>query len=161
MGWKSIAEFAPIATAMIAFVAAITGYFAIQAQQQIARRRAAVDCFLKTEIDPYAVGLYHKFRAAVLTMQEFADQPNVELHKDFRDLRGFLDICELIAVGIKEKAFSERISFEFWGHVLPQTLKDARPLIDRIRKIPGEGSKDTYCDLEDLCERWAKKPPVH
>ncbi len=159
MTFEDAAKYAPLATALIALAAATIGYLAIRAQRDIARRRASIDFFIKTEIDPHAIELYRRFRAAVPTMQALAERPDVERDEDFRDVRAYLDICELVAVGIKEKAFSDRISYAYWGDVLPRTLADGRPLIERIRQTAGEGTVQTYTELKLLCERWATNPP--
>ena len=70
-----------------------------------------------------------------------------------------MNICELIAVGIHEKAFSNRVSFAYWGDVLPDALERTWPLIEVIRRTPDEGTRWTYSDLEKLCKRWKDDPP--
>jgi hypothetical protein len=77
--------------------------------------------------------------------------------EDYRDFCAFLNICELIAVGIKGGAFSERISQAYWGDVIPESYRTAEKLINRIRNTPGEGSRHTYVDLEELAKKWEKK----
>src|SRR6266446_1306544 len=56
----------------------------------------------------------------------------------------FLNICELIAVGIKKRAFSKSVSKAYWGDVIPKSYRDAKQLIDDIRRTPEEGSRYTY-----------------
>jgi hypothetical protein len=67
-----------------------------------------------------------------------------------------LNICELIAVGIK-RTFSESVSYAYWGDVIPQSYRTAQHLITVIRNTPEEGSRYTYEDLEKLAEKWSKK----
>ena len=38
---------------------------------------------------------------------------------EYKDARTFLNICELIAVGVNKGAFSESVSKAYWGDVLP------------------------------------------
>jgi hypothetical protein len=47
--WETIAKIAPIGTALIALLAAIIALGAIWTQMHIARRRASIDFFLKTD----------------------------------------------------------------------------------------------------------------
>lgn len=154
------AEIAPMVTAGVALSAALVACVSIYAQRDIARRRASIDFFLKTEMDERALGYYREFKA--ISREEFqtwANDPNFAEQPRYHDVRAFLNICELIAVGIHEKAFSERVSYAYWGDVLPQTLESARPLIARIRATPGEGTRHTYSDLERLCRNWSVSPP--
>jgi Domain of unknown function (DUF4760) len=155
--WETVGKLAPIGTALIALTAALIAWSAIRAQRDIARRRAAVDFFLKTEMDKTVIELYNKFRKNISSM---TSKPTTPLgHAEYEDIRAFLNICELIAVGVNERAFSDRVSWAYWGLVLPQSYADAEPLIEWIRATPGEGSKETYCELQKLCEGWRKKPP--
>ena len=59
--WETAAKFAPIATALIALVAAGVALCAIWVQMHLARRGASIDFFLKTELDKTAIDLYNKF----------------------------------------------------------------------------------------------------
>jgi Domain of unknown function (DUF4760) len=156
--WEGVGKVAPIATALIALVAASIALRAINAQRDIARRRAAIDFFLKTEMDTDLVKLYKLFKQIAPTLKEgsLSDFTKTEHYHQIRD---FLAICELIAVGVNEQAFSARVSWAYWGDILPQSYRDAKPLIDYVRKTPGEGTSRTCCELEKLCNRWAKRPP--
>lgn len=138
-------------------MAAAIALLAIAAQRDIARRRAAIDFFLKTEMDAGIIELYRKFKKSVPTLASVQSMASFTKTKKYHDIRAFLSICELIAVGVNEKAFSERVSLLYWGDVLPQTYRDAKPLIDYVRKILGEGTENTCIELEKLCTKWAKK----
>lgn len=159
-GWISnltleqASDLAPVATACIALGAAIIAWRAIRAQRDVARRRAAIDFFLKTEMDEKIIALYKKFKAREGSFEKWADNPAFKFDPDYDDIRTFLNICELIAVGIRQKTFSKHVSRAYWGDVLPRTYKEARPLIEKIRNTPGEGTPHTYVDLQKLCEKW-------
>ena len=58
---ETVAKLAPIGTALIALSAAIIALLAILAQMHIARRRAAIDFFLKTEVDTHTL-IWRKWR---------------------------------------------------------------------------------------------------
>ncbi len=130
---------------------------AIRAQRDIARRRAAIDFFLKTEMDDTVVKLYKTFKQLSPTIKELLAKPDLTKTQEYHDIRAFLNICELIAVGINEGAFSDRVSYAYWGDVLPHSYRDAEPLIKQIRNTPGEGTAHTYADLEKLCKKWTSK----
>jgi hypothetical protein len=72
-------------------------------------------------------------------------------------VRSFLNVCELIAVGINERVFSERVSYAYWGDVLPWSYQAAEPLIQYVRQRQGEGTPSTYRDLEHVAKEWAKR----
>ena len=78
--WKQLATFAPVVTALVALSAAIVATFAILVQKDIARRRAAIDFFLKTEMDNSIIDLYEKFKQRTPTFQTWAK--NVDFKSD-------------------------------------------------------------------------------
>jgi hypothetical protein len=152
--WETVAKLAPIFTALIALSAAIIALVAIWAQMHIARRRASIDFFLKTEMDRTMIDLYNKFKTQAPSITSI---PHPFGRKDYEDVRAFLNICELIAVGVNKGAFSKSVSYAYWGDVIPESYRTAKQLITNIRNTPGEGSRHTYVDLEELAEKWSKK----
>jgi len=154
--WETIAKIAPIGTALIALIAAIIVLGAMRVQMRIARRRASIDFFLKTEIDKTVIDLYNKFKADA-PLIAFVPDPSDLTRSDYEDIRAFLNICELIAVGVNKGAFSKSVSEAYWGDVIPNAYQTAKQLINNIRKTPGEGSRYTYVNLEKLAKRWAKR----
>ena len=129
---------------------------AIWAQMHIARRRAAIDFFLKTEIDEAAINLYKTYKAKAPSMTSIPD-PLDATKRDYDDIGAFLNICELIAVGVRKRAFSKSVSKAYWGDIIPDSYQTAKQLINYIRNTPGEGSRLTYVDLEKLAKRWDAK----
>jgi len=157
-GLETVAKLAPIGTALIALSAAIIALLAILAQMHIARRRAAIDFFLKTEVDRTAIDLYKTFKAKAPLITSIPDPVlDVERRNAYEDIRAFLNICELIAVGVRKRAFSKSVSKAYWGDVIPSSYQTAKQLIDDIRRTPGEGSRYTYIDLEKVAKKWAAK----
>lgn len=156
MTLATASQIAPIVTASIAaLLAALVALGSIVYQGTIARRRAAIDFFLKTEMDSTAIALYEDFKKiaprikAASSMEKFSAA-------DESKTRAFLNVCELIAVGIREHAFSERVSKEYWGDVLPESYRKAEKLIKHIRAT-GEGTHHTYIALEELCAKWERE----
>jgi hypothetical protein len=58
MPWDKIAIYAPIVTASTAIFAVIAALISIFVQRSVARKRAAIDFFLKTEMDQTLLDAY-------------------------------------------------------------------------------------------------------
>ena len=99
---------------------------------------------------------YNKFKANA-PLIAFVPDPSHLTRRDYNDTRAFLNICELIAVGVRKRAFSKGVSKAYWGDVIPSSYQTAKQLIDDIRRTPGEGSRYTYIDLEKVAKKWAAK----
>ena len=139
-------------TSAVALVAATVAICAIWYQGVIARRRASIDFFFKTEMDKASLDLYKDFKTNITSLQTIPEKQFPvagSAYDKYLDIRAFLNICELIACGINEKAFSERISKSYWGDVLPECYRKASPLIQHIRRTPDEGTFETYIELEN------------
>jgi hypothetical protein len=153
--WETLAKLAPIGTALIALVAASIALFSITV---VARRRAAIDFFLKTETDEKLIDLYEAFKAlkpdlmSIKTQQQYDEFKKRK--KDCRDVRAFLNLLELIAVGINRKAFSNTISFDYWGDVLLGGSEASRVCVGFMRKDGPEGTSETFLDLEKVYGSW-------
>jgi hypothetical protein len=154
--WETIAKLAPLGTALIVLIAAIIVLGAMWVQMHIARRRASIDFFLKTEMDKTVIDLYNKFKANAPSIA-FVPDPLDLTRRNYDDIRPFLNICELIAVGVNKGAFSKSVSEAYWGDVIPEAYQTAKQLINNIRTTPGEGSRYTYVNLEKLAKRWGKR----
>lgn len=151
--FEEAAKLAPLGTAAIALGAACIAWSAIKSQKDIARRRAAIDFFSKTETDEKLIMLYDTFKSEIKMVTQGAPISSIVNSQHYKDLRAFLNLCELIAVGIRRKAFSDDVSFHYWADVLRDSFRDAKPLIDYVRKA--ESTPATYCDLEWLCSvKW-------
>jgi Domain of unknown function (DUF4760) len=154
--WNQSVTLAPIVTAIIAFVAVVVALLSILIQRNIARRRAAIDFFLKAEMDRSMIELSDHFREAVPKIRAAVSIPEfiATNRDDYKKIRSFLNVCELIAVGINYNIFSEKVALAYWGDVLPRSFEAAAPLIKYIRTTPDLGTPATYRDLEKLCRKW-------
>ena len=63
--YDRLLPYAPYATALIALAALGTAIAAILTQTRVARRRAAIDFFLKTDLDHNMLEAHREFRVAV------------------------------------------------------------------------------------------------
>jgi Domain of unknown function (DUF4760) len=104
----------------------------------------------------FEVPLYKTFKAKAPSMTSIPD-PLDATKRDYDDIGAFLNICELIAVGVRKRAFSKSVSKAYWGDIIPDSYQTAKQLINYIRNTPGEGSRLTYVDLEKLAKRWDAK----
>ena len=129
--WEIIAKLAPLGTALIVLIAAIIALGAMWVQMHIARRRASIDFFLKTEIDKTVIDLYDKFKANAPSIA-FVPDPSDLTRSDYDDIRDFLNICELIAVGVNNGAFSKSVSEAYWGDVISNAYQTAKQLISLL-----------------------------
>ena len=152
------ARFAPIATATIALFAASVAVIAVLVQRDTAQRRAAIDFFLKAETDDGLIQAYAKFHELVPKIPAIILKQNLNYNDaEYCALRKWLNLCELIAVGIRLGGFSMKVSYDYWGYVLPDTYTQSLALIQHIRRTPALGGPKTFYDLERLAAHWAKK----
>ena len=86
------------------------------------------------ELDDTLVKLYKRFKQLSPTIKELLAKPYLTNTQEYHDIRAFLSICELIAVGIKKSAFSKSVSFAYWGDIIPDSYQTAKELITNIRE---------------------------
>jgi hypothetical protein len=147
-------------TALIAGGALWVGYQSIQSQREIARKRAATDFFARTEMDENALNAHKKFTAAVEHMQTHRHESLDQFVKSqqYKDIRSYLNLHELMAVGIAREVFDDNVCYDFWSGELGRAYASTRILIDYVQSRPGE--EDTYIELVKVANRWAKRETV-
>ena len=109
-------------TAIVAVSAAGVAAVGITIQWRLARRRAAIDFFLKTEADKHLVDAYDEFWAGIrhmrtIAIQDFCTSEKEDVRKHYFAVRKYLNVHELIAVGIKNGMFDDRTCYDFWSRV--------------------------------------------
>jgi hypothetical protein len=151
--------FAPIITATIAFSTACIAVWALRSQLDMARRRATIDFFVKTEMDEKLIDAYNEFRSELPNVEAVVSRSVIkDTDEDYRRLIKWLNVCELLAVGIRLRAFSDTIAFDYWGYVIPDAYRKSLPFINRVRETPNLGAGPmSLCDLEHLSNEWAKR----
>ncbi|MHC2666981.1 DUF4760 domain-containing protein [Bradyrhizobium diazoefficiens] len=147
-----------------AFIAATAGYLAfrsIQSQRSIARRRAAFDLFLKTETDEKMLTAYDYFHDGIEAMrmapsaESFCTSPDDQTRKHYLSIRKYLNVHELVAVGIREEVLDPEVCYSYWGDTLTNNYRDAKPVLDFLAKR--DKNKYTYSDLHELNSKWAER----
>jgi hypothetical protein len=146
-------------TALIATAAGGIAIWNIRAQRAIARRRAAFDLFLKTETDEKMLTAYDNFHAGISEMrkatsiEEFCTSEQTRQH--YLWIRKYLNVHELVAVGIVEEVLDPDVCYSYWGDTLTNGYSDAKPVLDYVRNRPK--NKYTYSDLEELNATWVAR----
>jgi hypothetical protein len=145
-------------TALVACGAAIIAVVSIRTQRDLARKRAAVDIFFKTEMDSGAREIQRSYEKA---LKELRKEPDVEKFYASEDsthcdsVLSYLNIHELIAVGIHKEVFDEDVCFDFWSDELVDAHKACAKLIEHMRKQ--DRSSFSYVDLEKLARKWEER----
>jgi len=125
-------------------------------QRHIARQRAAIDFFVKTEMDKHLLGAYDDFWKGIDRMNEMEVGDFYGAKDDDRkhyfSVRKYLNVHELVAVGIKRGILDEQICYDFWCDVLLRGVDAARPIIDYVRTRPRH--RATYDELLVLYRKW-------
>jgi hypothetical protein len=146
-------------TALIAGGALFAAYKSIQSQREIARKRAATDFFLKTEMDKDALASHAKFVEATGALKALVSrgQPLDEFKETahYYAMRDYLNLHELIAVGILNEVFDDGVCYEFWSGELRRAIEGTGLFIEYIQSLPGE--KGSYVEMVKLADRWAAR----
>jgi hypothetical protein len=149
-------------TALIAGGALFAAYKSIQSQREIARKRAATDFFLKTEMDKDALASHTRFVDASNYLKDLVrdGRPFEEFTKTahYYCMRDYLNLHELIAVGILNEVFDDRVCYEFWSGELRRAIEDTGRFIQHIQTLPGEVG--SYVEMVKLASRWAARDKV-
>jgi hypothetical protein len=148
--WGTVPQWA---TACVALGAGGIAVEAIRVQREIARKRATIDFFLKSSMDKECLAAYVAFKVEI----EKFEQPNFDFRTyvptpEHNAVRTWLNICELVAVGINRKVFDDRLAFDSWSGILPWCHLRCAKLIEWRRQ--DENDALMYFDLETLSTRW-------
>jgi Domain of unknown function (DUF4760) len=152
-------SYAPLLTLVVAMIAGGIALYAVHAQRQIARRRAAIDFFLKTEMDDALLKRFSDFESKVVALNA-AMTPTTTMDElsamaDYPFIRGYLNIHELIAVGIRLKAFDKKVCYHYWSTVLVEQCDAAHKIIEVARKDPEDHA--SYIETLRLKKTWERK----
>jgi hypothetical protein len=154
--WGTAPQWITLAVALGAGVIAVINIFS---QRQLARKRAAYDIFLKTETDLNMLNAYDHFHDGIAemkkanTIQEFCTAERTR--KQYLYVRKYLNVHELIAVGIEKKVLDHDLCYMYWGDALMNGYSDAKPVLDFLAARPK--NKYTYSELRRLNTDWVKR----
>ncbi len=88
---------------------------------------------------------------------ESADIFNLPEHlrEHYNAVRTYLNISELLAIGITKKAFDESVCYGFWYSIVQKATIDGSGVIQHARKEPR--GEYTYEELPKLMKKWDKR----
>jgi hypothetical protein len=154
--WEHLGRVAPIVAVFIAVGAAIVAVFSLLTQVHIARRRAAIDVFLKTEMDHTMLTAYQDYVDGLEAGKQYSsvDQFKSADPKAYGAVRTYLNVNELICIGINHKAFDQRVCYGFWHGILDRARTEGAEVIKHAREL-ADGAH-TYDHILSVNERWQK-----
>lgn len=124
-------------TAGIAGGALVAAVISIISQRDTARKRAAIDFFLKTDLDSNMLQAHADFELALKklkkhtadsgTIRSFAEGTETEI--DYKKIIRYLNVHELVAVGIKNKVFDDLVCYNFWSDAMVRHVKQTDSVI--------------------------------
>jgi hypothetical protein len=163
--YDRLLPYAPYDTAFIASGALITAIVAIWMQTRVARRRAAIDFFLKTDLDHNMLEAHRDFGAAVKKLKShLAAGQTVKSFEEaneqvYRDILKYLNVHELVAVGIKNRVFDGDVCYNFWADVLVAHANETAAVIDY--EIESEGTPSAaFWELRQLSAAWTERARI-
>jgi hypothetical protein len=155
--WAHLAQLAPIATASIAFIAFLVAIASVLIQKNLARRRAAIDLFFKIDVESAGKEVYLQYLKGVDELEKIPPQDSLDIFERTdhgQAINKFLDINELIAVGIYHRIFDHRICYDYWSYILCECRESCARMIAQSQKK--NGAHKTYEHLVLLHKSWEK-----
>ena len=149
---EKVKDYTPFGIMLVGLAGALIAYRTMLVNRS-ARKRASIDVFIKTEMDQPMIDAYNAFRTASTAL---ANQPDINAFAetpDYRAMRAYLDIHELIAVGIHNGTLDRTVCHRYWGDIITVGFRDARRVIEHAKSQPS--GKDTYSNLERLNNNWS------
>jgi len=151
---EEAANFAQIATAFIALFALVVAGISICSQKSVARKQAAIDAFVRTEMDKDMLDAYLGYTGALDKLKEATSIEDFSRTPEYQSIRTYLNINELIATGINHKVFDEDVCRSFWYNILTKACCQAEQVIQHAREeLNGEC---TYDQLLRVNKKWAQ-----
>jgi hypothetical protein len=151
-------------TAGIAGGALGAAIISITSQRETARKRAAIDFFLKTDLDHNMLQAHADFETALKKLKKhMADSGSVRSfaegtetgNDDYKKIIRYLNVHELVAVGIKNKVFDDQVCYNFWSDAMVRHVSEAGSIIQY--EIAEGGSEALFLELRTLSTRWSAR----
>jgi hypothetical protein len=141
-------------TALIAAVAAGLAIWQVRVQRELARKRNAFDFFFKTEMEEHMLTAYRDSRNAFKSLRQGMVVDGFVGTDKYYLVRKYLNIHELMSVGIHMDVLDDNVCYGYWADQLIQDFESARALIEHVRQLQNEGTQHTYADMEKTYTRW-------
>lgn len=160
-----ILPIASLLTPVVAMIAGGIALYSIHVTRSVARKRAAVDFFLKTDMDKGMVDAHTAFQKALISwknhdlaaksVESFVKGDDGNVTADYNAITTYLNIHELVAVGIKNKIFDREVCYNFWSDALVHHTDKTRRLIDH--EVSSEDGDASFYELRKLSIKWKKR----
>jgi hypothetical protein len=114
---------------------------------------------IKTEMDEKMIVAYDSFHTGLNEMrkaksvEEFCTSEASRPH--YLAIRKYLNVHELIAVGIRKKVLDHDVCYEYWCDTLTNGYRDAKPVSEYVRNKPK--NKYTYSELHSTNTKWLQR----
>jgi hypothetical protein len=156
---SKLVKYGTLITATVAIVGGGIALYSIYVTRVIARRRAAIDFFLKTEGDRSIVEIFQKFDESLEQVngdiEDGKTLKQVTATEEYRVVHACLNIHELLAISVENAVFDEKVAYNYWSGVLVGHCKQAEKLINFSREEPDDYS--AYIGMLRLNKKWKKK----
>jgi hypothetical protein len=163
-GLEAVAQAAPIATALIALLAALIAYRAMWWNRHIARLKATLDLIEGSESKEYyqqRYAAYRTFRRGDDAVRRQIADPSQNAHDDVRSkCQDFLNHYELVAIACKRGLIDEGFYRSWMGPTFVRDWNEAAILVQAARRPDGPGdagNPDAYVEFEHLARSWGGK----
>jgi hypothetical protein len=129
-------------------------------QGYAARKRAATDFFLKTEMDHETLESHKRYTKALAKLASSLSS-NGEMLSGFEGsdeywaIRDYLNLHELMAVGILKHVFDDHVCHDFWAGEMRRAYQSAMPLIKYVQAQPEQSG--TYTEMIKVAKDWEDK----
>ena len=153
----------PLVIGCAATIAAIISVKSIQANKEVARKRATLDLIERSESTEHYQSLYAAFsqvRKDPAGLMQLADITNPNLLEQRQKVLNYLNHYELIAIGIKMGILDETVYKAFMRSTVVRDWEAAREFVTHIR-TPSEDSGSevsanaAFSAFEALAQKWS------
>jgi len=156
---KAFGDYAAISTFIFSIIGACIAWRTIVEQKKSDRRKAAVDFFLKAEMDGPMLDAFARYKAASAKLAAaFGNKTNLKAFMEtpeYHHVRSYLNVDELLAVGVRTGCFDEDVCYHYWSDSLIERFKECEYLIKHLQQQPDGVA--TYLELTKLNALWSRK----
>jgi hypothetical protein len=151
IAWGWIRENGSALSLSAIIVSTTFAYWQLRTQRDLARKRAAVDFFLKTEIDQHSLLMWTGFKSALdaLANSQSYEAFQKDHSKENLQIEQYLNIFELVACGIRGKILDEVICKAFWKSIILDAYDKTNGII--------ENDKEGFEQFKWLAMRWKRQ----
>jgi len=92
------------------------------------------------------------------SVESFCTSSDEQTRKHYLSIRKYLNVHELVAVGIREEVLDPEVCYSYWCDALANNYSDAKPVLDFL--AGRDKNKYTYSDLHKLYAEWEKRRAI-